>query len=240
MKVAVASLLLFSLVASAQAGGFGGPAPFRNGSPLTTGVDGSYQAVARGKNLTGVIRFSYSDNNQTTTTAGNFYSMYVDGQQFTGDVQAAINTSTVGGVLENSTSVSSNIMRGSFNGKINQNNPNATFSGNGELTVVNGTSTTSTTNTNNQSTVNGSSVVNTVNAGSGTGEGTIANGGSSPSATSVGEIEADGNGSATSTATATGSTVTNNSTTTATETSPTVLLNRTFKFTGVRNSLTAQ
>ena len=35
-------------------------------SPLVSGVDGSYQATARGKNRTGVFRFMYANGVQTS------------------------------------------------------------------------------------------------------------------------------------------------------------------------------
>ena len=44
-----------------------GPPPFTNGSPLVSGVDGFYQATARGRNLTGVFRFTYANGVQTSS-----------------------------------------------------------------------------------------------------------------------------------------------------------------------------
>jgi hypothetical protein len=63
MKIAASLLILIAFVAYVQASA--GPPPFTNGSPLVSGVDGSYQATARGKNLTGVFRFTYANGVQT-------------------------------------------------------------------------------------------------------------------------------------------------------------------------------
>ena len=64
MKIPAALLIL--IVASEYLHASAGPPPFTNGSPLVSGVDGSYQATARGRNLTGVFRFNYSGGRQTS------------------------------------------------------------------------------------------------------------------------------------------------------------------------------
>ena len=64
MKIPAALLIL--IVASEYLHASAGPPPFTNGSPLVSGVDGSYQATARGRNLTGVFRFTYSGGRQTS------------------------------------------------------------------------------------------------------------------------------------------------------------------------------
>ena len=115
MKIAAASLLLLLAALSAQAGSFAGPPPFTNGSPLVSGVDGMYQATARGKNLTGVFRFTYANGSQTSnpqlptgdtvssllTDPYNDYVFFVEGLVYRGLVQANINTSSIAGVLDN-------------------------------------------------------------------------------------------------------------------------------------------
>ena len=71
MKSLAASLALFLAAATVHAGGFGGPPPFTNGSPLPDGVDGSYQASATAPNTTGIIRFKYMNGVQTTNVKEN-------------------------------------------------------------------------------------------------------------------------------------------------------------------------
>jgi hypothetical protein len=160
MKTLAASLVLLCVVqisalASAR------PPPFTNGSPLVTGVDGMYQATARGRNLTGVFRFTYVNGSQTSnpqlptgnTVAGlltdpyNDYVFFVEGLVFRGLVQANINVGSVAGVLDNgSANVAvfgdtagglgiTSFISGFFNGSIDQTSPYAFFRGNGEVTV---------------------------------------------------------------------------------------------------------
>jgi len=116
MKVAFSLFTLVFTAALAHAGGFGGPPPFTNGSPLNSGVAGSYQATARATNLTGVFRFTYINGRQASATdfptfnenietllvdPYNDYVFFVDGIAYRGLVQANINTSSLGGVLDN-------------------------------------------------------------------------------------------------------------------------------------------
>lgn len=118
MKTAFSLLALIVSISFANAGGFGGPPPFTNGSPLVSGVDGSYQATARGTNLTGIFRFTYINGRQTsapdspTMPTGstitnllvdpyNDYVFFLDGFTYRGLVQANINTSQVNGVFDN-------------------------------------------------------------------------------------------------------------------------------------------
>jgi hypothetical protein len=113
MKIPAALLIL--IVASEYLHASAGPPPFTNGSPLVSGVDGSYQATARGKNLTGVFRFTYSGGRQTSspqlptgnsvgsllTDPYNDYVFFVEGRVYRGLVQANINVNSVAGVLDN-------------------------------------------------------------------------------------------------------------------------------------------
>jgi hypothetical protein len=112
MKIPVALLIL--IVVSEYLHASAGPPPFTNGSPLVSGVDGSYQATARGRNLTGVFRFTYSGGRQTSnpqlptgtvasllTDPYNDYVFFVEGVVFRGLVQANINVNSVAGVLDN-------------------------------------------------------------------------------------------------------------------------------------------
>ncbi len=100
MKLPV--LCTFALLAAAgatQAGSFGGPPPFTDLSPLQSGIDGSYQATARGTNLTGVIRFAYENGVQSSIPSANSYSFYVEGDVATGGVTASITGKQLAGVL---------------------------------------------------------------------------------------------------------------------------------------------
>jgi len=152
MKLPV--LCAFSLLAAASAsfaGSFGGPGPWSDQSPLQSGIDGSYQATARGLNLTGVFRFAYENNVQSPNATANQYSFFVDGQVVTGGVVAAINGKNIAGVLggqdftvptNNSGStelplvfiVRGNRANGQFQGQINLEDPMAAFNGNGKVT----------------------------------------------------------------------------------------------------------
>lgn len=136
---------------SAQAGGFGGPAPFQNGSPLMTGTDGVYQAVASAKNVVGIISFAIRGGVQTSSANDNNWIFFVDGQILSGQTSANISQEKVAGVLDTTVSggfptnedgtvdlpiafvVPGNAGAGSFTGKINLNDPVAAFSGEGIL-----------------------------------------------------------------------------------------------------------
>lgn len=136
---------------SAQAGGFGGPAPFQNGSPLMTGTDGVYQAVGSAKNVVGIISFAIRGGVQTSSANDNNWIFFVDGQILSGQTSANISQEKVAGVLDTTVSggfptnedgtvdlpiafvVPGNAGAGSFTGKINLNDPVAAFSGEGIL-----------------------------------------------------------------------------------------------------------
>jgi hypothetical protein len=152
MKLPV--LCAFSLLATAAAsfaGSFGGPGPWSDQSPLQSGIDGSYQATARGVNLTGVFRFAYQNNVQSPNATANQYSFFVDGQVVTGGVTAAINGKNVAGVLggqdftvptndSGSTElplvfiVRGNRANGEFEGQMNLEDPMSAFNGKGKVT----------------------------------------------------------------------------------------------------------
>jgi hypothetical protein len=153
------SALVLGLL-NTQAGGFGGPPPFTNGSPLASGVDGTYQASVRGKNLSGIIRFTYSGGVQDVfSTNGNSWFIFFEGQVFSGGTEVAINNGGISGVLEagtfptfpNSSNVTENLITGEFssiqvqavtgvagyfNGSIDNNSPNGAFSAKGELSYI--------------------------------------------------------------------------------------------------------
>lgn len=145
-----AALATLAATGSALAGGFGGPPPFTSGSPLITGVDGSYQATARAKNLTGIFRFQYSGGSQTSSTLQNRWVFFIAGQVQRGTVVANVGNGSVTGVLDslsagtgtNSNGTvelpivllnANNAATGEFSGKMDMNSPNASFSGKGKI-----------------------------------------------------------------------------------------------------------
>jgi hypothetical protein len=100
MKLPVlCTFALRAVAAASHAGSFGGPPPFTDGSPLQSGIDGSYQATCRGSNLTGIIRFAYQNNVQSSISTANLYTFFVDGQVVSGGVVASINGKNLAGVL---------------------------------------------------------------------------------------------------------------------------------------------
>lgn len=168
MKYSLPTLLLLIVSASlSQAGSMFGPAPFRNGSPLVSGVDGTYQATARSENLTGVLRFAYSGGTQTADAVSNSWIFFVNGRIVKGSVVANIDESNIDGVLDeqasqgtystsastsgNTTSQSvtlpyiqlnntSDSASGTFTGKLNLKSPNGVFNGDGLIKPTPGAS----------------------------------------------------------------------------------------------------
>jgi len=138
---------LFFLPFAANAGNMFGPAPFRNGSPLVSGIDGTYQATARASNITGIFRFAYSGGSQTSVQRQNNWIFFKEGLVIRGTVEAAINQSSLSGILSppqaasGSTNTNSafpiiltssdSASVGSFNGKLNLKSPSGAFSGEG-------------------------------------------------------------------------------------------------------------
>jgi len=100
--IAVLALSLVSF-ASSFAGGFGGPPPFTNGSPLPTGVDGSYVGAVSGSNMSGVIAFQYSSGVQSGVVARNTWVIFYQGQVYRGVTDVAIADGRISGVLGTST-----------------------------------------------------------------------------------------------------------------------------------------
>lgn len=145
-----AALSLAISLAAAQAGGFGGPPPFRNGSPLLTGIDGRYQAVASATNVTGIISFAIQNGGQTAGTLENYWIFFVDGNTLTGTPAVNISGGKINGVLDSGISnaldgeqeseaiivIPGNSASGRFNGTIDLNSPVAAFNGKGVITGV--------------------------------------------------------------------------------------------------------
>jgi hypothetical protein len=97
------ALVLFGAALPASAGSFGGPAPFRNGSPLATGTDGLYNASLRGTNLSGVFRFSISKGSQNLLDPdpiSNTWVAFYQGNIIRGNTDAAIIENKVSGTLD--------------------------------------------------------------------------------------------------------------------------------------------
>lgn len=143
-------LALYLLLSSFDsiAGNFG-PAPFRNGSPLVSGNDGTYQATARAENVTGIFRFAYSGGSQTGNPSQNNWIFFIGGQIQKGTVQANLSDSNLNGIFDSASSASSssnstislpymvinqnNNSTGAFAGKLQQKSPNGAFSGQGTI-----------------------------------------------------------------------------------------------------------
>lgn len=145
------ALCALGSLASVQAGGFGGPAPFRNGSPLLTGTDGIYQAVASAKNLTGLISWSVRGGVQSSSVNDNTWIMYVDGAVLSGQPSVNISNDKITGVLDSSFTkglptnedgtvdlpivfvVPGNAGAGYFRANIDLQSPITAFNGTGEI-----------------------------------------------------------------------------------------------------------
>jgi len=142
------AFILFNLLLStllAHAGNMFGPGPFRNGSPLVSGVDGTYQATARAENITGIFRFAYSGGSQTIDYNQNSWVFFREGRVLRGEVDTNINESSIAGVLSTATPRATNNQNalpliitsrddaaaGSFTGTLNLKSPNGAFSGSG-------------------------------------------------------------------------------------------------------------
>ncbi len=151
MKLPVlCTFALLAAAAASHAGSFGGPPPFTDLSPLQSGIDGSYQATARGENLTGVIRFAYENGVQSQNATANIYSFFVDGDVVSGGVTASITGTDLAGVLggqdftvpqsDTGTSelplvfiVRGNRANGQFSGNMDLKDSMSAFSGDGSI-----------------------------------------------------------------------------------------------------------
>jgi hypothetical protein len=149
-RLAFLSVLGLGL-ANLQAGGFGGPPPFTNGSPLSSGTDGTYQIVASATNVTGIISFAISNGIQTSSQNGNSWVFFVDGQILSGQSSVNLSNDKVTGILDAGVSgvpveddgtvtlpisivIPGNAASGTFSGSIDLNSPIAAMEGKGLLT----------------------------------------------------------------------------------------------------------
>jgi hypothetical protein len=135
MKTAFSLIALIATIGLAHAGGFGGPPPFTNGSPLVSGVDGSYSGTLTAENTVGIVRFTYSNNIQTSDLTGNSYTIFSEGLVFGGPNQVTIADTAITGVLERDTdpAFSNTAMTGYFTATLEQNSSLGCFNGNGIL-----------------------------------------------------------------------------------------------------------
>jgi len=148
------ALVLFGAALPASAGSFGGPAPFRNGSPLATGTDGLYNASLRGTNLSGVFRFLISEGAQNSPdTTSNTWVAFYQGNIIRGITDAAIIENKVSGTLDPLNPPSNQGIRpgipglavqspgafllqgGFFTGSLNQKSPIGSMKGSGQFVV---------------------------------------------------------------------------------------------------------
>jgi hypothetical protein len=151
---ALCTLALVAAAAASHGGSFGGPPPFTDLSPLQSGIDGSYQATARGENLTGIIRFAYQNGVQSTLPNANIYSFFVAGDVVSGNVIASIQGKDLAGVLggqdfsvpsssDGSTElplvfiVRGNRANGSFEGHLDLEDRMSAFEGDGQIAPAN-------------------------------------------------------------------------------------------------------
>jgi hypothetical protein len=152
MKIPAALLVL--IAASEYLFASAGPPPFRNESPLITGTDGIYQAIATGVNLSGVFSFQISAGIQTASANLNINSwvFFLEGQIIQGTVSAAISEGEVMGILDgggipdpsvtedgqlvlpSAFVIPGDAASGKFNGSINYRSPVGAFEGRGVLT----------------------------------------------------------------------------------------------------------
>jgi hypothetical protein len=135
-------LILLAAPIAAEAGSFFGPPPFTNGSPLQSGVQGTYQASAVGTGIAGIIRFSYNSQGNPSALGFNDYVFFVDGTIVSGQTQAAIMDNRISGILNQPNTPTPpptygyfDSLGGSFNASIQRNSPFYAFSGPGVLQV---------------------------------------------------------------------------------------------------------
>jgi hypothetical protein len=117
-----------------------GPGPFRGGSPLPSGTDGVYQAVATAPNVSGLFSWAISGGTQTTDSSGelelglnNSWIFFVEGEVFRGSTFANVSEGKVFGILDSDPDLIAPTGTGNFQGKINLKSPIAAFNGSGSI-----------------------------------------------------------------------------------------------------------
>ncbi len=169
MKNAYSLLVLIATIGLAHAGGFGGPPPFTNGSPLVSGVNGTYQASVRGSNLSGIIRFAYLAGVQSGSFPSNRWVIFYQGEVFSGVTAAAINDGDISGVLESGFLVPRLTNRSASNSSANgtSNTGNSRIVSTGTAAPFVTTTTSGTTAATSNSTSTGSTITSFVTAPAG-------------------------------------------------------------------------
>lgn len=147
---AFAAALVILGTSSLHAGSFGGPGPFRNDSPLATGIDGTYQAAARATNATGLIRFGIQTGVQSGGPQLNQWIFFAEGTIFRGNTAVVVSEGNITGILDSDDLqlpvgddgsislpavfvVRGTRASGEFSGTIELKNPNGLFYGDGRL-----------------------------------------------------------------------------------------------------------
>lgn len=142
MRVLPILFVIAMTTSTAFAGSLFGPPPFTNGSPLPTGVQGTYQASAIGQGITGLIRFSYNSDGNPSALGNNDYIFFVNGTIITGQTDAAVMTNKIYGILNTPDPITPtpvlslfDSLGGSFNASINNKSPYYSFKGNGVIST---------------------------------------------------------------------------------------------------------
>lgn len=137
MKRSFVALLAVFASVSAHAGSFGGPTSLE--SSTNTSAEGTYQATARGKSISGIIRFAYDENGNQSATS-NLVVFFVDGIIATGTADVAMMGKKIAGVITSNTTSTANptieqinITGGTFSANINSNTASYAFKGQGNL-----------------------------------------------------------------------------------------------------------
>lgn len=142
MKALLSAAVTFGLAVSAHAGMFG-PPPFTNGSPLSTGSTGKYQATARGPGISGIFKFEYGPNGSQVVGPDSEYIFFFRGMVLTGNTQVSIQRNRIAGVFTEPFGINTNPLYfasqgagGFFRAKMDINSPSATFRGKGTYELL--------------------------------------------------------------------------------------------------------
>ncbi len=143
MKSLFASLALLVLAGVSTASAWSG-GPWSNGGVLPTGANGRYQAVISGKNMIGILEFSYTnapaaDNVITAGSALVFYEGFTY-RSTNGAFVDEGSRSVTGIIVEDNGAVGSfGDMHGYYTAKITSTGAAYTFNGEGEMLFFVGT-----------------------------------------------------------------------------------------------------
>jgi len=142
MKILTYLLFPILCISPLKAGSLFRPPPFTNGSPLQSGVQGTYQASAVGPGITGIIRFSYNSERNPSALGFNDYIFFVNGTIVSGATQAAIMNNRISGILNQPNTPTTpptdgffDSLGGFFNATMQGNSPFGSFTGSGALRI---------------------------------------------------------------------------------------------------------